>query len=245
MLILTSTLAVALLVAADQTTTAPRPKGGTLEIRVTDRTGEVLSGATVTADGPVPRDGKTNDEGALSLRNLVGGTYRLRFDREGFVSLEKEVTVKAGAPLTVHAALSAAPPPPAPPKPAEPPPPPPPPAPKLTAGAPVVLSIPDFADKQLIKNNEPAKETPIGCSGATSTRLLQAARAAITAHTHADADEVLYLVAGDATLMLGGKEHRLSSGSLALVPRGMEHTITRRSGGPIILISTVSGQPCS
>ena len=242
MLILTSTLAVALLLPGDQT--AAQKKGATLEIRVTDRTGEVLDGATVSAEGPVPRDGKTNAEGALVLRNVVGGTYRLRFERDGFVTLEKEVSVKAGAPLTVHAALTAAPPKPEPPKPEPPPPPPAPAAPKLTAGEPRVVSIPDFADKQLITNRETTKETPIGCSGATATRLLQA-RSPITAHTHADADEVLYVVAGDATLMLGGKEHRIPSGSLAIVPRGMEHTITRRGGGPVILISTVGGPPCS
>jgi quercetin dioxygenase-like cupin family protein len=242
MLILASTLAVAVLVPADQT--AAQKKGGTLEIRVTDRTGEVLSGATVSAEGPVPRDGTTTDEGSLSLRNLPGGTYRLRFERDGFVTLEKEVTVKAGAPLTVHAALTPAPPPPPAPEPPPPPPPPPPAAPTLTAGEPRVLSIPDFADKQLITNKEQTKETPIGCSGATATRVLQA-RSPIAAHTHADADEVLYVVAGDAMLSLGGKEQRMQSGTLAIVPRGMEHTITRRGGGPVILISTISGEPCS
>jgi mannose-6-phosphate isomerase-like protein (cupin superfamily) len=168
----------------------------------------------------------------------------MRFEREGFVTLEKEVSVKAGAPLAVSAALTPAPPPPPPPKPAAPPPAPKPAAPVLTPGEPRVISIPDFAEKQLITNKETTKETPIGCSGATATRLLQA-RSPIAAHTHADADEVLYVVAGDAMLTLGGKEYRMQSGALAIVPRGMEHAITRRSGGPVILISTVGGPPCS
>jgi mannose-6-phosphate isomerase-like protein (cupin superfamily) len=113
-----------------------------------------------------------------------------------------------------------------------------------TPGSPQVISIPDFADRQLITSKETTKEALLGCSGAGTTRLLQA-RSPIAAHVHADADEVLYVVAGDATLMLGGKEHRISSGTLAIVPRGMEHSVTRRSSGPVILTSTLSGPPCA
>jgi mannose-6-phosphate isomerase-like protein (cupin superfamily) len=235
-------LVVVMLLPSGQTTPATRQSGATLDVRVTDRSGAVLDAATVRAEGPVPREGTTNMEGGATLRNLPTGTYRLRFDREGFVPLEKEVSVKAGAPQTVYAALTPAPPPP------KPPPPPPAPvapaAPTFKPGSPLVISIPDFADKQLISNNETTKEAPLGCSGAAATRLLQA-RAPIAAHTHADADEVIYVVAGDATLMLGGKEQRISSGSLAIVPRGMEHSVTRRSSGPVILTSTLSGPPCS
>lgn len=241
MTMLTSALVVMLLLPTGQTTPASRQRGATLEVRVTDRSGAVLGDATVRAEGPVPREGTTDAEGGATLRNLPTGSYRLRFDREGFVALEKEISVKAGAPQTVHAALTPAPPPPAP---AAPPPPPPAPAaPMFLAGSPLVVSIPDVADRQLITSKETTKESLIGCSGAAATRLLQA-RSPIAAHAHADADEVLYVVAGEATLMLGGAEHRISSGSLAIVPRGMEHSVTRRSSGPVILTSTLSGQPC-
>ena len=243
MTMLSSALVVLLLLPAGQTPAANRQRGATLEIRVTDRSGAVLGDATVRAEGPVPREGKTDAEGGATLRTLPTGTYRLRFDREGFVALEKEVTLKAGAAQTVHAALTPAPPPPAP-VPAAPPPPPLPATPAFTPGSPQVISIPDFADKQLITSKETTKEALIGCSGAAATRLLQA-RSPIPAHTHADADEVLYVVAGDATLLLGGREHRISSGSLAIVPRGMEHSLTRRSSGPVILTSTLSGPPCA
>ena len=233
-------LVLALLVPTGQ---AARQKPGVLDVRVTDQTGAVLVEASVRAEGSVSREGTTSAEGGVLLRNMPGGAYRLRFDRDGYVPLEKEVTLKAGATLTVHAALTPAPaaPPPAP----EPEPEPPAPAVQaLTAGEPRVVSIPDFAEAQLITNKETTKETPIGCSGATATRLLQA-RQPIASHAHADQDEVLYVIAGDATLTLGGKEHRLSPGWLAIVPRGMQHTIARRGGGPVILISTIGGQPCS
>jgi mannose-6-phosphate isomerase-like protein (cupin superfamily) len=240
---LTSALMLVFLFPAEQTKpTTSSQRGAALEVRVTDRSGAVLGGATVRAEGPVPREATTSAEGGATLQNLPTGTYRLRFDREGYVAFEKEVAVKAGAPQTVYAALTPAPPPPKPPP--APVPPPAPAAPVFTAGNPQVIYIPDFADKQLIGNNETTKEAPLGCSGAAATRLLQA-RAPIAAHTHADADEVLYVVAGEATLALGGKEFRIASGSLVVVPRGMEHGLTRRSSGPVILTSTLSGPACT
>ena len=255
MSMLISTLVVALVfqsAPAGQTTTggqappaAQRARTATLEVRVTDRTGVLLEGATVIAEGPVPREGTTNADGSVTLRNLTGGTYRLRLEHDEFVALEKEVSVKAGAPMSVYAALT-----PAPPKAAPQPAPVPPPAPKpapaapmLTPGDPRVIAIPEFAEKQLITNRETTKETPLGCSGATASRLIQI-RAPLAAHSHADADEVLYVVAGDATLMLGDAEHRIGSGSLAIVPRGLSHTVTRRGGNPVILISIVGGPLC-
>ena len=113
----------------------------------------------------------------------------------------------------------------------------------LTAGEPRIVAIPDFVNKQLITNKETTKENPIGCSGATSAKVIQL-RAPLAAHTHDDADEVLYVVAGDAMLKLGTDEQRIQSGAFVLVPRGTEHTITPRGRNPVILTSTVSGTPC-
>ncbi len=43
--------------------------------------------------------------------NMRPGTYRLRFSREGSITLEREVTLRAGEAATVDVALSPAPPP--------------------------------------------------------------------------------------------------------------------------------------
>ena len=222
---------------------APQPqraRGGTLDVRVTDRTGATLDDVVVKVEGDVGREGTTNASGFVALTNLTAGTYRLRFERDGFVTLEKEAVVRVGATVTVNAALTAAPPPPPPPAPAAPPPPP---APVLTAGEPRVVAIPDFVNKQLITNKETIKENPIGCSGATAAKVIQL-RGPLAAHSHDDADEVLYVIAGDATIRLGADEHRITSGAFVLVPRGMEHTITLRGRNPLILTSTVSGKGC-
>jgi len=225
-----------------QTPSAPAPPKPTqLDLRVTDRSGMLLDNAHVTAEGPSSRDGAT-DHGAVSFKNLTAGTYRLRIERDGYVTLEKDVTVKAGVGNAAEAALTAAPPPP--------PPPPAPtpvvvaaPAPVLTAGPPSVASIPDLADGTQRLGSDASKETPLGCSGATAARLLQA-RDVINGKVKPDADETLYLVAGEGTLHLAGKDYVWSAGSFAMVPRGSDYSIGRRGKNPIIVLSTINGPVC-
>jgi len=226
--------------------TASRPaaaRTATLELRVTDRAGMTLADARVSAEGAVSRSGATDANGLVSFRNLPAGTYRLHVEHDGHVALEREIAVKAGAPNSAEAALTIAPPPPTPP----PAPPvvsaPPPAAPVLVAGQPHVLSIPDFVDTQRM-GREGVKTSPIGCSGATAAQMIQV-RDPLAAHTHADADEVLYVVAGDAAVTIAGKNQTMTSGWLALVPRGAEHSVTRSGRNPVILLSVVGGPPCS
>jgi hypothetical protein len=140
--------------------------------------------------------------------------------------------------------LSAAPAPP-PPEPKKEPPPPPPPAPVATMGTPGeprVLSIPDLAEHSL-SGRDALKVFPIGCSGLSQSRLI-VLRDALPPGTNKDADETLYLVAGEATLTLAGKEQALTPGWFTLVPRGMSYALGRKGRNPAILLSTVNGRPC-
>jgi len=233
-----------------QTTTPTPPRRTILEVRVTDRMGAPLEGAHVRAEGPLGREGATDRNGVVTFRNLTAGTYRFRIERQGFIALEKEVIARAGALGTVEAALNAAPaapaapapPAPTPPPAATPAPPPPVRAVTLAPGEPRIVSVPDLAEAQLA-GREPVKESAMGCSGASASRLI-VARDPIAAHRHADADEMLYVVAGEATLKLGSKEQSITSGWFAVVPRGMDHSLTRRGRNPVILLSILSGPPC-
>ena len=60
----------------------------------------------VSAIGPVTREGTTGRDGTLRWQGLRPGSYRLRFQAEEFVTLEREATVKAGAPTEIDVALS-------------------------------------------------------------------------------------------------------------------------------------------
>ena len=62
---------------------------------------------------------------------------------------------------------------------------------------------------------------------------------------HSEADEMLYVVAGDATLKLAEKEMSITSGWFSIVPRGTPYSISRKGRNPVILLSLVGGPPCA
>jgi mannose-6-phosphate isomerase-like protein (cupin superfamily) len=225
--------------AGTSASSAAAAKPAIVDLLVTTPAGMTIPGATVKADGPVSRQGTTGADGHVVFQNMNPGTYRFRIEHDSFTTLEKEVAVASGSRASSQAALTPGAKPPAP---APPPAPTPTPAPALKPGEPRVLSLTDIAE-QLLRVPDPIAERALGCSGATSSRLIRV-KESLAAHTHADADEVLYIVAGDATIKLGDKDQNISPGWFAVVPRGMSHTVTRRGRNPVLILSAVSGPPC-
>jgi mannose-6-phosphate isomerase-like protein (cupin superfamily) len=205
---------------------------------VTARDGRTLPGVSVKATGPVEREGRTDDSGLVTLQTLQPGTYRLRFDHETFISLEKEVNVPAGKPLRISATLTPAPPPPPPPKPEPAPAPPPPTVPDGTY-TPSAINIPDFFESSSV-GSAPVK---LGC-GAHATSTLVQTREPVAEHAHAEADEMIYIVAGEGTHRVGGRDTPLKAGTFAFVPSGTSHSMSRRGSRPLIFVSTLAGPPC-
>jgi mannose-6-phosphate isomerase-like protein (cupin superfamily) len=230
-----------------QTAPAPRQPVArpSISVLVTDRQGRPLTDVAVKATGPMEREGKTDTEGAVLLRNVAAGTYRLRFESPGTITFEREVTVAAGRPVKTTVELTAAPPPPPPPPPRPEPPPQPIalPPPVRPSGPPSSVAIPDFVEKNYIGRGQPSKSSPVGCTGTSTATLLQL-RDPLAEHSHADADEMLYVVAGEGVERIGGIEMKLSPGTFAVVPKGTPHTITRRGSTPLIAISILTGPPC-
>ena len=153
----------------------------TLTIQVTDAAGAPLSDTTVTTiTGVVSREGVTAADGSLRMVNMRPGTYRLQFVREGSITLERELTLRAGESLTIDVSLSAAPPPPKAPEPVAPPP-----APTALGppGEPRVIPVPLFLEKNFIGGREGRKESVLGCTS-TGTATLYQLREAWPAHTH-------------------------------------------------------------
>ena len=226
-----SAMLFVLLTAPPQTPSAgPIRPASRVEVLVTDRSGTTLKSAHVTVEGISKREGTTPVTGLMTFLSVRVGNYVLRVERDGFIPLEKEFTVVAGRTASVAAALS--------------------PAVAIPVGVsagpvgnPRVLSIPDFLETQLI-GKEPLKESAIGCSGTSEARLIQM-RELLTAHAHRDADEMLYVVAGEAMLKIGESEQRVSAGWFSMVPRGTSHSLSRKGRNPVILLSLLSGQPCT
>jgi hypothetical protein len=223
--------------ASAQARKPAQPARSTMTITVTDREGKTLPDVLVKASGPVDRDAATNESGIVTFGNMNTGTYRLRFERDEFVTLEREVT-QAARPLPVNVALTPAPPkPPPPPEKVEPE------TPALPpAGPPTSVSIPDFVEDNFI-GSAPMLLSLVGCAPTAAANVLQL-REPLNQHVHTDADELIYVVAGEGTHKIAGRELGLAAGILAVVPRGTPHAIERRGGRPIIVLSILSGPPC-
>jgi mannose-6-phosphate isomerase-like protein (cupin superfamily) len=222
----------------------PRPRPAATHIVVRDVSGTPLEGVHLSITGPVRSENTTDASGGLDVM-FTDGSYRIRFEREGFVTLERDVTIQKGQPATMDVVLRAAPPAP-PPAPAAPPP-----TPRSSSGAsrpsgptppPSQVSITTFLDKNFI-GREPLKESILGCTQDATTRLLQL-RDPIAPHKHDDLDEILYVVAGDGAVRIGEEVTVVTAGSLSVIPRGLPHAIERRGKNPLIVLSTLAGAPC-
>jgi hypothetical protein len=233
----------------------PRPTPSQVIVR--DRSGTPLRDVRVTVSSPARQDLVTDATGTASLGTMRDGSYRLRFEHDGFITLEREISIRNAQPSTIEVALNFSPPPPPSPTPppSAPPSPPPPvivtvPSPRLTSvpsGPPVFLSIPDFLDKNYI-GREPLKESVLGCLADSTTRVLQL-HESIGEHTHADMDEVLYIVAGEGTIRTRGESSpvtasTVAAGALSIIPHGVAHAIERRGKNPLMVLSMLSGAPC-
>jgi len=224
---------------ARATTKPSTAKAPTVAIQVTDATGAPLADATVTTtSGVVSREGITAADGSLQWINMRPGTYRVRIEREGSVTLERELVLRAGEAATMDIALSPAPPMPKAPEPVAPQP-----APLGPPGDPKVTPVPLFLEKNFIGGREGRKDSPLGCT-ATGTATLHQLRDTWQAHTHDTAEEWIYVVAGEGTLRIGGADQKLQAGTFSLVPHTVSHTLVPQGRNPLIVISVLSGPPC-
>ena len=212
-----------------------------LAIVVTNPQGTPLSGIRINLTGPSDRSGTTDTMGQLRVTGLQMGTYRLRFAGDEVVTFEREVAVRSGQTSDIDVTLTAAPPPPAPP----PPPPPPPPAePRVgPVGQPQAASLVDYLDRNLIRNNEPRKETVISCSGNTRTMLVQMNQDQAR-RLYDGAEVTYYVIAGEGTAKFDGRETPLAAGTLVAVPRATGHELLRRGRRPLIVVAQINGEPC-
>jgi hypothetical protein len=222
---------------------APAGARGGMAITVTDSSGATISGVTVASDGPTPRNGETNASGQVNFPGLLAGTYRIRFDSDAVVPFEKEVTVRNGQVLAVDVMLNPA-------KKVAPPPAPapvaPPPAPAAAktgpAGQQLQVSVPKVLESNFV-GKDPRRESLLSCSGNTRTTMLQINQP-MPERMYADADVVYYVIGGEGTMKLDGKETKLALNDFVSIPRGGSHTFEKRGNRMLILLSVLGGEPC-
>lgn len=222
----------------------PAARSG-MAITVTDSRGTILPGIHAEVLGTSDRNGETNGSGQLNFTAMQAGTYRLRFSGDAVIPFEKEVTLRAGQIADVDITLNAAPKAPEPVAAAPPPPPPPPPpAPAVgPAGQPQTVSIVDLVERELISGNQPRRETLVSCSGNTRSTLVQLNQDQ-PQRLYEEAEVGYYVVAGEGAVRINGRDTALAAGSFVSLPRGTAHVLVRRGRRPLILLATLSGEPC-
>jgi mannose-6-phosphate isomerase-like protein (cupin superfamily) len=210
---------------------------------VTDRAGATVPGASVVLTGPVERAATTDQSGSARFANLRAGAYRVHVERQGFITLERELSLGSGGRATaVDLSLSPAPPPPKPPT--APPGPPPRTEPVRPVGEPRAVDVLAFAEKNPIERADGHRITLVGCTGYSATRVLQL-REPLEPRTHQDADVALYAAKGAAIVNINSQEFGLNTGGLMVVPRGTTYSISPRGRGPAVLLWVMSGPPCT
>jgi mannose-6-phosphate isomerase-like protein (cupin superfamily) len=214
---------------------APAPKTATFAILVTDQAGEQIPNVLVTLEGPTQRSTRT-EGGRIAFENLAPGEYLIRFEKDGFVPLERQLAARAGAPIEVKATLKPLPEPPPPPQPEE------------TAKAPsdaqpAAFDVPNVIEREYI-GRAAQKTTSLACGDESSATLIQL-NEPVTDHAHAEADEFLYVVAGEGAANVGGTPHKLYAGVLIFVPHGVTHRFSQSGRNPLIVLSTRSGEGCA
>jgi len=212
-------------------------------VNITDVGGLPIQGVEARLTGPGDREGTSLAGGIVRFLNLRGGDYRIRFAHPKFVLLERDVTMRPGASQAIDVVLSAAP---DAPELSTTPAPAPAPTSAVTApaGEPRTVAVVDFVERNFISGRNGLKEDPLGCTASAKTTLVQL-RDPLPERALPDADEVIYVVAGEGTLRLGNRDVALSATTLSVVPRGTVRGITRKGRNPLIYISVLSGPPCT
>lgn len=233
--LLLSSLSLLLAVPAVHADQKRAPRTATFAILVTDADGAHVPNVLVTVEGAASRTVRT-EGGRIALENLPVGEYRLRFEKDGFVPLERELTARAGKPIEVSVKLNRLPEPSAPPPPAEA-------ARPATDAKPASIDLLDVIDKEFIGRGA-GKTTPVACGGEGNANLIQV-NDPVSDHAHDEADEFLYVIAGEGAANVAGTAHRLRAGTLVFVPRAATHRFSQSGRNPLILLSLRAGEGCS
>lgn len=221
---------------------APRrapARTATFAITVADPSGAPIPNVLVTVEGAASRSTRT-EGGRIAFEELPLGKYTVRFEQPGFITVERDLTATAGKPIEIKVTMKPLP---------APPPEPAPPAPEPTKtkqppsdAKPAVFDVPGVIEKEFVGRGA-AKTTPLVCGSDGNATLIQLNQP-LQQHAHDDADEFIYVVAGEGSASLQGTSQKLKAGTLLFVPRGTLHGLTVSGRNPLIVLSTRAGGGC-
>src|SRR5262245_2147730 len=80
---------------------AAAPRETTVRVLLHDVDGTSIPEARVNLSGDASGEFATGGAGLVILPKLSDGTYRIRCEKDGFVPLEREFTIKGGTPTSI------------------------------------------------------------------------------------------------------------------------------------------------
>ena len=234
---------IVLVLALLLTTTYASPAAGqrrgggggavTFAVTVHDSTGKPLTDVKVILTGPASRSSRT-EAGRIVFEGLPAGSYKFRFEKEGYDPVERTVAARGSTPIDVKVTLAKELPPitPVGSLPALP-----------SAAKPVAIDMPAFIEKYYV-GRAAGKTTPITCASGGGATLLQM-NEPLAEHTHADSDEFLYFIAGQGAARFGERVEALGPGVFVMIPRGVAHVLTPAVKKPLVALSVRAGEKCA
>jgi mannose-6-phosphate isomerase-like protein (cupin superfamily) len=197
---------------------APPTRGPvTFAIAVADPSGAPVGNVRVSVSGPVERTTRTE-----------------RFEKDGYITLEREVSGRGSKPIDVKVTLMPVPLPPIEPVGSLPP--------QQMDPKMVVLDMPAFIEKNYV-GRAPAKTIALGCATGGNSTLIQI-NEPLAQHAHDDADEFIYVIAGEGMAHFGQRQEPLGPAVFLMIPRRMAHTIAPGKKKPLVMISLRAGEKC-
>ena len=200
--------------------------------------GAPLPNIHVELSGPSSDAKNTTEVGQTNFPGLQAGTYRLRFSGDSVATFEREVTVRAGQIQTLSIPLTRAAPRPAPPPPTPAAPRPPPIGP---LGQPQLGSLTNLAERE--RNTKERREILLSCS-ANTRNMLVVLTDEQPQRIYEMAESTYYVVGGQGSAKIGPLQSVIGAGSFIAVPRGTPFSLARQGNRPLVMLWTLSGEPC-
>ena len=196
----------------------------------------------MSVEGPANGRPGPTEGGRIAFENLPAGDYLFRFEHEGFITLERQLTARGGAPIDVNVTLTPAP---------EPPPPAGTGARRATRAASPGRQrraghrrSPHVHLEELRRPRVP-EISSLACSGASTATLIQL-HDPLTEHSHADFDQLRLVIAGQGIVRMQGHDQPLTPGVFAMIPRGLAHSLAAGGRNPLVLLSGIRpGDHCA
>ena len=108
---------------------------------------------------------------------------------------------------------------------------------------PIVIDMTTFIEKNYIGRGD-SKVSPLTCTTGGPAVLVQV-KEGLAEPARPDADEFLYVIAGEGIGRAAGHDQPLRPGTFMMVPRGVARTLAAAGRAPLVLLSVRAGEKCS